>query len=56
MSLPDWMAAAAAKPLPGPFHHFEGTLHDWGYLAVGGLLFLLAMLFVASRQLRQALG
>ena len=27
--------AATAKPLPGVFHHFEGTLHDWGYLAVG---------------------
>ena len=31
---------AQAKPLPGVFHHFEGTLHDWGYLAVAGFLFL----------------
>ena len=38
--LTEWLAAASAKPLPGPFHHFEGALHDWGYLAVGGLLFL----------------
>ena len=37
--LPDWLLAAASKPLPGPFHHFEGWLHDWGYLAVGGFLF-----------------
>lgn len=29
----------AAKPLPGVFHHLEGTLHDWGYLAVAGFLF-----------------
>ena len=40
MSLADWLLAAGTKPLPGPFHHFEGTLHDWGYLAVGGLLFV----------------
>jgi membrane protein DedA with SNARE-associated domain len=40
VSLSDWLAAASAKPLPGPFHHFEGTLHHWGYLAVGGLLFV----------------
>ena len=33
------VAAATAKPLPGVFHHFEGTLHDWGYLAVAGFLF-----------------
>jgi membrane protein DedA with SNARE-associated domain len=33
-------AAGGAKPLPGVFHQFEGTLHDWGYLAVGGLLFV----------------
>ena len=33
------VAAASAKPLPGVFHHFEGTLHDWGYLAVAGFLF-----------------
>jgi membrane protein DedA with SNARE-associated domain len=39
MMLPDWLLAAATKPLPGPFHHFEGWLHDWGYLAVGGFLF-----------------
>src|SRR4051794_41981805 len=37
--LPYWLLAAATKPLPGPFHHFEGWLHDWGYLAVGGFLF-----------------
>jgi membrane protein DedA with SNARE-associated domain len=30
----------AAKPLPGVFHHLEGTLHDWGYLAVAGFIFL----------------
>ena len=34
------LLAGAAKPLPGPFHGFEGTLHDWGYLGVGGFLFL----------------
>lgn len=34
------LVAAASKPLPGVFHHFEGTLHDWGYLAVAGFLFL----------------
>jgi membrane protein DedA with SNARE-associated domain len=39
MTLPDWLLAASTKPLPGPFHHFEGWLHDWGYLAVGGFLF-----------------
>ena len=33
------VAAATAKPLPGVFHHFEGTLHDWGYLAVAGFIF-----------------
>jgi len=33
------VAAATAKPLPGVFHHFEGTLHHWGYLAVAGFLF-----------------
>ena len=38
--LSDWLLAASAKPLPGPFHHFEGTLHHWGYLAVGALLFV----------------
>ena len=40
MSPPGWLVAAASKPLPGVFHHFEGTLHDWGYLAVGLFLFL----------------
>ena len=43
MSIPGAAAAAivaAAKPLPGVFHHFEGTLHDWGYLGVAGFLFL----------------
>ena len=34
------VAAATAKPLPGVFHHFEGTLHNWGYFAVGLFLFL----------------
>ena len=34
------LLADAAHPLPGVFHHFEGALHDWGYLAVGGLLFV----------------
>ncbi|HET7529815.1 MAG TPA: DedA family protein [Mycobacteriales bacterium] len=38
--LPEWILAAAGKPLPGPFDHLEGTLHDWGYLAVAGFLFL----------------
>jgi len=33
------VAAATAKPLPGVFHHFEGTLEHWGYLAVAGFLF-----------------
>ena len=33
------VAAATAKPLPGVFHHFEGTLHDWGYFAVAGFIF-----------------
>jgi membrane protein DedA with SNARE-associated domain len=33
------VAAASAKPLPGVFHHFEGTLHDWGYVAVAGFIF-----------------
>ena len=33
------LLAAASKPLPGVFHHFEGTLHHWGYLAVAGFLF-----------------
>lgn len=37
---PAWLVAAASKPLPGVFHHFEGTLHHWGYLAVGAFLFL----------------
>jgi len=37
--LPDWLAAAATKPLPGVFHHFEGLLRGWGYAAVGGVLF-----------------
>jgi membrane protein DedA with SNARE-associated domain len=31
---------AAAKPLPGVFHHLEGPLADYGYLAVGTFLFL----------------
>ena len=39
MSLPDWLVAATGKPLPGVFHHLEGTLHHWGYLAVGAFLF-----------------
>ena len=33
------LVAAAAKPLPGVFHHLEGTLHDYGYLAVAGFIF-----------------
>jgi membrane protein DedA with SNARE-associated domain len=33
------VVAAATKPLPGVFHHFEGTLHTWGYFAVAGFLF-----------------
>jgi membrane protein DedA with SNARE-associated domain len=33
------LVAASAKPLPGVFHHLEGTLHDWGYLAVAGFIF-----------------
>jgi membrane protein DedA with SNARE-associated domain len=33
------VVAAQAKPLPGVFHNFEGTLHNWGYLAVAGFLF-----------------
>jgi len=33
------VVAATGKPLPGVFHHFEGTLHHWGYLAVAGFLF-----------------
>jgi membrane protein DedA with SNARE-associated domain len=37
--LPHLIVAAASKPLPGVFHSFEGTLHDWGYLAVAGFLF-----------------
>ena len=28
------VAAASTKPLPGVFHHFEGALKTWGYLAV----------------------
>lgn len=40
MTLPEWLVVAASKPLPGPFHHLEGTLHHWGYLAVGLFLFL----------------
>ena len=39
MILADLLVAADPQPLPGPFHHLEGTLHDWGYLAVGGFLF-----------------
>jgi membrane protein DedA with SNARE-associated domain len=33
------LLAAATKPLPSPFNHLEGTLHDWGYLAVAGFIF-----------------
>jgi membrane protein DedA with SNARE-associated domain len=32
--------ASAGKPLPGVFHQLEGTLHDWGYLAVASFIFL----------------
>lgn len=34
------LVAGAAKPLPGVFRHFEGTLSHYGYLAVGGFLFV----------------
>jgi membrane protein DedA with SNARE-associated domain len=37
---PGWLVAAASKPLPGALHHFQGILDHWGYLAVGGFLFL----------------
>jgi membrane protein DedA with SNARE-associated domain len=37
---PGWLVAAASKPLPSPFNHLQGTLHHWGYLAVGLFLFL----------------
>jgi membrane protein DedA with SNARE-associated domain len=33
------LVAAAAKPLPGVFHHLEGTLHHYGYLGVAGFIF-----------------
>ena len=33
------LLAAASKPLPGVFHHLEGTLHHYGYLAVAGFIF-----------------
>jgi membrane protein DedA with SNARE-associated domain len=29
---------AAAKPLPGVFHHFQGLLDNYGYLAVAAVL------------------
>jgi membrane protein DedA with SNARE-associated domain len=35
-----WLFAATSKPLPGVFHHLEGPLRHWGYLAVGAFLFL----------------
>jgi membrane protein DedA with SNARE-associated domain len=35
----DELLAASGQPLPGVFHHFEGTLHDWGYLGVAGFIF-----------------
>jgi len=37
---PEWLVAATSKPLPGVFHHLEGPLNHWGYLAVGAFLFL----------------
>jgi membrane protein DedA with SNARE-associated domain len=40
VTIPDWLVAAAGKPLPGVFHTLEPTLHHYGYLAVGGFLFL----------------
>jgi membrane protein DedA with SNARE-associated domain len=41
VSLADLIAASdGAKHLPGVFGSLEPTLHDWGYLAVGGFLFL----------------
>jgi membrane protein DedA with SNARE-associated domain len=33
------LLSQAAKPLPGVFHRFEGTLNSWGYLAVAGFIF-----------------
>ena len=39
MRLPALVMDAAAKPLPGVFHHLEGPLHDYGYLAVATFLF-----------------
>jgi len=39
VSLGQLLTEETAKHLPGVFGHFEGTLHDWGYLAVGGFLF-----------------
>ena len=37
--LPWLLVAAGGDELPGVFQHFEGALHDWGYLAVAGFLF-----------------
>jgi membrane protein DedA with SNARE-associated domain len=36
----DLLGAAGDQPLPGVFQSLEPTLRDWGYLAVGGFLFL----------------
>ena len=40
MSFADLVVAASDKHLPGVFGSLEPTLHDWGYVAVGGFLFL----------------
>jgi membrane protein DedA with SNARE-associated domain len=34
------MASPSPKPLPGPLNSFEPTLRHYGYLAVGGALFI----------------
>jgi membrane protein DedA with SNARE-associated domain len=33
------LAATTHKPLPGVFHHLEGTLDRWGYLGVAFFIF-----------------
>ena len=33
------LLAATTKPLPGVFHHLQGTLDHYGYLAVAGFIF-----------------
>ena len=39
MRLPLLLMQAASKPLPGVFHHLEGPLKHYGYLAVATFLF-----------------